>query len=237
LESVTVRAVLFDLDGTLLDIEIDTFIRKYFEALGPVVAGFTGRDARTALDAVTAGTEAMFHPHPDSTNAQAFTAEFERHTGVTMTPEHWEALDRFYREVFPTLRGSIGPAKGARRTVEAARDAGCAIAVATNPIFPLAAIEERIRWAGLGDIEFAWVTSYETSSATKPHGAYYREVAERLGVDPSECLMVGDDPMLDMPAADTGMQTYYCGRGKIHAATYCGTIGELAGLLPRLCAR
>lgn len=231
------RAALFDLDGTLLDIDIDAFIRSYFTALGPVAAEVTAGDAPAALEAVRAGTEAMFHPHSPTTNADAFAAEFESRTGITLTEEHWERFDRFYTDVFPTLRGEIGPAVGAREAVEAARASGCLVAVATNPIFPLAAIRERIRWAGLADFEFDLVTSYETSTATKPHAVYYREVAQRLGVAPHECLMVGDDVMLDLPASDVGMRTFYCGKAHNTSADYSGTLIELAELLPRLCAR
>lgn len=229
------RAVLFDLDGTLLDIDIDAFIRTYFAALGPVAAEVTGGDADSALAAVRAGTEAMFHPHAPDTNADAFAAEFESRTGVTLTDEHWARFDRFYAEVFPTLQGEIGPASGGREAVEAARASGCAVAVATNPIFPLAAIRERIRWAGLSDIEFDMVTSYETSTATKPHAAYYRELAHRLGVEPRDCMMVGDDVMLDLPASDVGMRTFYCGKARGTSADYSGTLADLAELIPRLC--
>ena len=63
-----IRAVLFDLDGTLLDIDLDSFLGDYFGALGPVLAKITGLPARSALGALRHATNAMFEPHPGRTN-------------------------------------------------------------------------------------------------------------------------------------------------------------------------
>jgi len=230
-------AVLFDLDGTLLDIDLDAFFREYFSALGPVIAEAldTGMDQRAGLDAVLQGTEAMSVPHPGRTNQEVFNERFREFTGADLDlAEYALPFERFYAEVFPTLRGAMGPRAGARRAVLAARDLGLPIVIATNPIFPRAAIEERIRWAGLEDVPFSLVTTYEVMHATKPLAGYYLEVAEKIGVDANRCLMVGDDRMLDMPASDVGMRTFYVGRPPVPSATWHGALEDLAELLPRL---
>jgi HAD superfamily hydrolase (TIGR01549 family) len=139
--------------------------------------------------------------------------------------------------VFPGLRGEFGPMPGARRALETSLGLGLKVAIATNPIFPRSAVDERLRWAQVADIEVDVVTSYENMHATKPHAAYFAEVAELLGVEPSECLMVGDDRQLDMSAADLGMRTFYAGRGSRILADWCGTLNDLAELLPRLAAQ
>lgn len=229
------RAVLFDLDGTLLDIDINAFLGTYFEALGPVVVDVIGGDIDAGLAAVMTATQAMFVRHPNQTNAERFAEAFAETTGVELGPEDWARFDTFYADVFPQLKGDIGPHDGARAAVEAARASGCQVAVATNPIFPLAAIRERIAWAGLSDIDFDLVTSYETSHATKPHRAYYLEVAEKLGVPPTDCLMIGDDVGLDMPASDVGMRTFYVGHGVATSSDFAGSLLDLPELLPRLC--
>ena len=229
--------VLFDLDGTLLDINLDSFFREYFAALGPLVAEALGNatDVRTALNAVLQGTEAMSVPHAGVTNRGAFNERFHELTGADLDlAEYAASFERFYEEVFPSLRGAMTPCPGAREAVQRALDLGLKVAIATNPIFPLSAIRERMRWADVADLPVHVVTSYENMHSTKPYPAYFLETASLLGIPPTEALMVGDDRVLDMSAADVGMRTYYVGHGDARAVDFRGTLSEFADLLPRL---
>jgi FMN phosphatase YigB (HAD superfamily) len=229
-------AVLFDLDGTLLDIDLDSFLREYFAALGPVVAEVLGRaNPRDGLSAVIAGTEAMSLPHPGRTNREAFNERFRAMTQADLDLEQFALpFERFYREVFPGLRRDFAPMPGARRAVESCLELGLKVAIATNPIFPRSAVDERLRWADLGDLEVHTVTTYENMHATKPHAAYFAETAMMLGVSPSSCVMVGDDRALDMPAADLGMRTFYVGGDSGAPADWRGSLDDFADLVPRL---
>jgi FMN phosphatase YigB (HAD superfamily) len=232
-----IDAVLFDLDGTLLDIDIEGFLRRYFSVLGPAMAPLLGDEAdpRVALTAVISGTEAMQSDHPGRTNMDVFVERFYAETGVDLlsgTPA--ETIASFYANVFPTLGDSLGPRPGALESLEAARAAGLKVAVATNPIFPLVAIKERMRWVGVDVADVDTVTSYETSTACKPFSAYFIETAERLGVEPDRCLMVGDDSTLDMPAAHTGMKTFYVGDAPLPDSDWSGSMLDVARLLSDL---
>jgi FMN phosphatase YigB (HAD superfamily) len=229
-------AVLFDLDGTLLDIDLNLFLREYFAALGPVVAEVVSNiTAEQGLAAVVAGTDAMSLPHPGLTNRDAFNRRFHAMTGTNLDLEEFTLpFERFYREVFPGLRQNFTPMPGARRALETSLELGLRVAIATNPIFPRSAIDERMRWAGIEDVGVEVVTSYENMHATKPHGAYFSEVAALLGVNTSACLMVGDDRFLDMPASDIGMRTFYVGSDDGVPADWSGTLEDLAALLPRI---
>ena len=230
------NAVLFDLDGTLLDIDLDAFLREYFVALGPVVAEVIGGgDPQSALAAVIAGTNAMSAPHPGLTNREAFNSRFHEMTQTDLDLEEYALpFERFYREVFPGLKGSFAPVAGASRAIETCLDLGLKVAIATNPIFPRSAVDERMRWAGIDHLAVDVVTSYENMHATKPHSAYFTETAALLGVSPSECVMVGDDSTLDMPAADLGMRTYYVGAEADVTADWRGSLVKFADMLPML---
>jgi len=231
--------VLFDLDGTLLDIDIDGFLNDYFSALGPVVADVLGDgiDPAVGLRAVIDSTSAMVAPHPGRTNQAVFNERFHDITKVNLDLEEYALpFERFYSEVFPTLRKTIGPRDGARDVVQIALDLGLHVAVATNPIFPLSAIRERMRWADVHDLPVHAVTSYETMHATKPLPAYFSETASLIGAATHACLMVGDDRVLDMGAADIGMKTFYVGKDPIPASDFSGDLRDLAQLLPRLVA-
>jgi FMN phosphatase YigB (HAD superfamily) len=227
------RGILFDLDGTLLDIHLSAFLGRYFTGLARAAGdSFPGIDL---VAEVSASTEAMMRPHPGMTNREAFNADFLSRNGIDLD-EHRQVFERFYAEDFPALAGGARPARGSRRAVEAALGLGMRVAVATNPIFPMAAVRHRLAWAGLDDLHFPLVTAYEQMHATKPLPAYFRETAELLGVAPADCLMVGDDPVLDLAAADVGMRTFYVGRHADAPADYRGDLDALAALLPRLAA-
>ena len=205
------NAVLFDLDGTLLDIDLELFLGRYFKALSRVAADLAG--GADIMPAIHGATRAMMEEHPGRTNEQVFAESFERLTGLVLS-EVWPVFDTFYREEFPAFGDGMTGLPGARDAVETALGLGMKVAVATNPIFPEVAIRHRMAWAGVGDLPVHLVTTYERMHACKPHAAYYRETAEMLGVSPTDCMMVGDDRVLDMSAADVGMRTYLRGRSR-----------------------
>ena len=80
--------------------------------------------------------------------------------------------------------------------------------LATNPIFPAAATESRIEWAGLDKNDFLLYTTYENSHYCKPNPKYYEEILERLHMNAEECLMVGNDVNEDMVAETLGMKVF-----------------------------
>jgi FMN phosphatase YigB (HAD superfamily) len=230
-----VQGILFDLDGTLLDIDLASFLDRYFSALARAMAPLTdGQETlQAAMKALNVATYAMMLPHPGRTNQDVFTEEFRALTGIDIEVNA-SVFARFYAEEFPLLGDGYGPAPGARDAVEAALSLGLRVAVATNPIFPLAAVEHRIAWAGLSDLPVHAVTTYETMHACKPLPSYFTETAERIGAAPERCLMVGDDHELDLPAAATGMKTYYVGPESEVDADFIGDLHGLVEALPRL---
>jgi FMN phosphatase YigB (HAD superfamily) len=229
-----VKAVLFDLDGTLLDIDLSAFLDRYFAALSETVASLVPPDrVASAMQAISQSTEAMMRPHPGLTNKDVFHREFLELASIDLDTQ-WSPFQSFYDQRFPSLGNGYGPCEGAHEALAAAEECGLQVAIATNPIFPLAAVEHRLSWAGIDARRAHVVTTYETMHSCKPHPDYFRETAAMLGTATHECLMVGDDPVLDMAAADVGMQTYFVGAGPAHA-TYTGDLAGVASLLRRVC--
>lgn len=210
-----IRTLLFDLDDTLLGNNMDTFLPRYFALLGEYARPLFA-DSRRFLAELLAGTQAMIRNTDRSrTNRDVFWQVFAERTGLD--PASTEAFfDRFYEEAFPALQSATQPRPVAARIVAAALDAGYQVAVATNPLFPVRAIEHRLAWAGLpvDTYDFTFVTSYENMHATKPHPAYYAELLCTLGAEAAETLMVGDDWKNDVePAASLGIHAYWVAPG------------------------
>ena len=206
-----VETVFFDLDDTLLGNDMERFLPRYFSLLGeyarPIFA-----DSRQLLQELLHGTQAMIaDTDPAKTNRQKFWRTFTQRTGLDQE-EAEPFFDRFYEEEFPRLKAVTERRPAAQELVRACLDRGLQVAIATNPLFPLRAIEHRLAWAGLpaSEFDFALVTSYENMHAAKPHEAYYREILTRVGANPASTLMVGDDWENDMaPAAAVGLRVYW----------------------------
>lgn len=229
------RAVLFDLDGTLLDLDLDAFLLRYFAALeraAAPLAQYVGSSG-SFMAAMGEATRAMMKRHPGRTNQAVFYDEMLRRTGMDLA-DHWPVFEAFYRDVFPQLADTAGPAPGAQQAVATARALGLRIAIATNPIFPRVAVEQRLAWAGVSDADVDVVTTYEQMESCKPYPEYFLQTAALLGVAAQECMMVGDDPVLDLPARAVGMRTYYVGSRSDAIADHRGDLHRLADLLPDL---
>jgi FMN phosphatase YigB (HAD superfamily) len=224
------RGVLFDLDGTLLDVQVSEFLMRYFRALDEAVSPhYPGVDL---VSAVLASTDVMQRPHPGSTNREVFFRDFRERTGLDLEQE-WPVFDAFYRDVFPSLGSDYRPVPGAREAILAARASGWRVAIATQPIFPLMAIQHRLQWAGLGDLEFDAITTYEVMEACKPEMAYFAQVCDMIGCAPGDCVMVGDDAGADMPASKIGIRTFFVGSGPA-TADLRGTLTQLPALFAYL---
>ena len=202
------RAVLFDLDDTLLrsDME-DEFLHRYFALLQEYARPLA--TPQQLMDALMGATGAMqSNRDPNRTNEQAFAAVFAPRLGRPW-PELRAFFGLFYEEQFPKLCVLCEPHPDARDIVQGCLDVGYQVAIATNPLFPGRAIEHRMEWAGIRDMPFDLVTAYENMHSCKPNPAYYLEIAAQLGVSPAECLMVGNDMHHDIaPAQTAGMYTF-----------------------------
>lgn len=230
-------AVLFDLDGTLLDSDMDVFMPHYFRALAAKLAPIAA--PQRLIDALLASTRTMMQRTDRAvTNEQAFWVDFERLLGVAR-PVLTPLLDEFYRQDFPRLQRYTAPKPDARPLVSAAFAAGLTVVIATQPLFPLAAIRHRLAWANVQDFPFALVTSYENMHSVKPDPAYYAEICRRIGHAPAACLMVGNDPDADIrPAATAGLHTFWLAdQGQLPIADlpagHTGTLGDALRLLQR----
>ena len=201
-----ITTVLFDLDGTLLPMDYDLFLKAYFSRLAKAMAPL-GYEPDSLIQAVWKGTHAMVKNTGEKTNEEAFWDAFAAIYGEECRA-HIPQFDAFYRTEFQKIKEVCGFTPAAADTVQFCKSAGLTVALATNPIFPMVATESRVQWTGMDVSDFVLVTTYENSHFCKPNPDYYREVCRRIGKTPEECLMVGNDVGDDMPAADIGMKVF-----------------------------
>ncbi|MBH0331436.1 haloacid dehalogenase [Brevibacillus brevis] len=203
---MTVNTILFDLDGTLLEMQTEPFVKSYLVEVGRHVGD--KYDTEKLLALVWAATKAMImNQEPDKTNEQVFIEHFTEHSEWDRE-EIWPLFDSFYREVFPTLSHLTYASPWAKQIIAAAKEQGFRVAVATNPVFPRDAIHHRLAWIGMSPDDFELVTVYEESHFTKPNPGYYNEICQKLGVEPADCVMVGNHMQEDMVASKLGMKTF-----------------------------
>jgi len=234
---MNLQAVLFDLDGTLLEYDMmRDFVPHYFELLTASLVHLV--PPQTLLAGLEKGTDAITANDGSRTNETAFAETFFPAVGVpraTLEP----AIMDFYAREFPLLRQYTQHKPEARRVVQTAFDLGHDVVIATNPYFPAIATQHRMDWAGVLGFPYRKITTYENSHFVKPDPRYFQEILEELECAPEQALVVGDETM-DMVAAHLGCKTFLV----LSAATkpeeiepeptYQGTLRDVEALLKDL---
>ena len=204
--ALSLKTILFDLDGTLLPMDQDLFLKSYFKRLVQKLA-LHGYHPEKTVQAIMHCTSAMIKNDGSRTNEQAFWQGFGKMMGESCIKDE-PLFDAFYRSEFQQVAADCGFTPKAAACIAALREKGLRLVLATNPFFPAVATESRIRWAGLDKSDFELVTTYENSRFCKPNPEYYRQIMRELDLKPEECLMVGNDVDEDMIAREVGMQVF-----------------------------
>lgn len=197
------KTILFDLDGTLLPMDLKEFERAYFKGLCGAIGEIPPQEL---MKAVWNGVRSMAVNDGTRTNREAFAESFVR-DGYDFYGNEERYLE-YYRTDFQKCAGVCPITDVSKTIVHTLQGKGYQVAVATNPIFPQIATWSRLRWLGLTPEEFPLVTTFENSHFAKPNPKYYLEVCEKLGVSPKDCVMIGNDVEEDGCAASLGMEVF-----------------------------
>lgn len=203
---MAIRYVLFDLDGTLLPMDQELFVKAYVKGLAAKMAPY-GFDPKQIGDALWVGTGAMMKTDGSLRNDELFWKVFQGIVGP-FSEAHFAAVDDFYQNEFQDVRHVCGFSPCAAEVIAKVKEKGLIPVLATNPLFPRMATESRIRWAGLVPEDFAYITVYDNSHYCKPNVAYYEEILRTIGAEPHECVMVGNDAKEDTAVEALGMQVF-----------------------------
>lgn len=200
-----ITTVMFDLDGTLLPLEQEDFVKVYFSELCKKLAPL-GYDPKQTVDAIWAGTKAMMKNDGSRPNTDVFWEVFR--SLCAGLPDAKELCDEFYTNEFNKAKCILKYETDRRPLIEKLKAAGLRLVVATNPLFPPDGMYTRMAWVGLKPEDFELVTDYDNSSFCKPNPAYFKEICDKLEVEPSECVMIGNNAVEDTAAAKLGIDVF-----------------------------
>ncbi len=189
------RAVLFDLDGTILDrlSSLRVYLYYGFERLPDVfdpIPFVEYMDRLIELDA---------HGHGDK--HQVFR-RLESEFG--MAPGTWQRLLDDYEAHFPHV---CVPFPKAHQTLSTLRNSGFKLGLVTNG--PITSQQPKIDGLGIAGY-FGTVLISGVEGVSKPDPEIFRRAVSRLGVRAEETVMVGDNPVADIGGAKSfGMKAIW----------------------------
>ena len=198
---------LFDLDGTLLPMDMKYFVELYVAAFCKCMAPVTKIESKPLMDSIWASVAQMARNDGDCLNETVFWRTMNSRCKRDMRVFS-DNFDSFYRGEFSVCRAATKVQPLSRITVDFIKQHGGNIIVATNPVFPKSATYTRINWAGLNPNDFSYITTYDNSSACKPNLNYFEEICSVCGIHPEESLMIGNDVDEDMISSRLGFDTF-----------------------------
>ncbi len=199
------KNILFDLDGTLLPMDVEEFTQKYFGYIVQTMNN-NNRDGKTILKAIGYGVDTIIKNDGTLKNDVLFWNAFEKVCGISREEIEPE-FTVFYENVFDKINGGI-QSPNMIQAVSILKEKGYKLYLTTNPLFPRIATEKRAKWAGLNIENFELITTFENSSYCKPNINYYKEVLESQNLDVNECMMVGNDVKEDGVVETLGIPVY-----------------------------
>jgi len=200
------KAVFFDLDGTLLPMVQKEFVKHYFSAMAKVFAPL-GYDPEKFQRTIWGGIDAESKNDGSRTNLEVFWDYFASVFGEKSRKDA-KVFDDYYKTEFQKVKDVCGYSPLSKEIVSMLKQRGCKVVLATNPIFPEVATISRIKWAGLDPKDFDAITYMENSGLTKPNPEYFKHLLNKIDVPPENCIMVGNDVDEDMVASELGMKVF-----------------------------
>lgn len=210
------KAVLFDLDGTLLPLDEEEFIKIYFGLLCKRFVPL-GYDKDELVAGIWQGTKLMMQNDGSKTNEQVFWDYFYAKFGEDKKA-HFHLFDDFYNTDFLMAKSCCKDNPHAREIMDFLKSNEVLAVLASRPVFPHNGMVNRAGFVGLKEEDFAFITDYSVCSYSKPNPKYYQEILDKLGLKADEVLMFGNNEEEDGCAQDIGIKTYMVGdyliRGK-----------------------
>ena len=152
------NTILFDLDGTLLPMNMALFEKIYFEELAKDFADIMS--PKELAKNIWTSTKIMVENTEYKTNEEIFMADFTARMNMEL-PILQKRFDDFYDTNFLKIRESVDDIQSIKESVKLLKSKGYTVALATNPLFPEKAIHHRIQWSGFKPEDFSYISTFE----------------------------------------------------------------------------
>ena len=210
-----VKAIFFDLDGTLLPLNEEEFVKHYLGLLSNKMESY-GFDKKELIDVIWAGVKAMYLNDGSRSNEDAFFEVFSKKYGSD-SEKYKEVFDEFYKNEFLMTKSACDKNPYAREIIDFCNKNFEYTILSTNPIFPRTATQSRMSFVGLNEDDFDYVTYYENSRFTKPNPKYFIDILNKYNLKPEEVILFGNNVKEDyICASSVGIKTILVGDYIIH---------------------
>jgi HAD superfamily hydrolase (TIGR01549 family) len=199
------KAILFDLDNTLILFNESEFYDRYFKCITDMFSDVMPADQ--FQETLKTATISLLQNQGDISNAQYFMNVFAAdipHQREAL----WQRFLHFYKTEFNRLERIVSQPESLHEVFDYLVKTNIKLVLASNPIFPMDVQRQRLGWAGLAHVPFYFITHIENMSFCKPRFEYYQQICRQIDEAPEACMMVGNDPINDMVAARAGLITY-----------------------------
>jgi FMN phosphatase YigB (HAD superfamily) len=199
------KAIIFDLDGTLLPMDTNQFMKLYAQAVTEAFYDF--KEAKEIFPQIMASLEVTIKSTEKRKNFDTFFEDFDLKMPHNKE-EYILRFNEFYESGFEKVKEATSVSDEIVEAVSILKEKGYKMIIATNPIFPMAANLHRIKWAGLDVNDFIHVTSFENNHFCKPNPKFYEEVLFENKLLAEDVMMVGNDVQEDLCIKSLGAKTY-----------------------------
>lgn len=201
------KAIFFDLDGTLLPLDEEQFLKEYFRLISTKMINY-GFEPNELIKNIWQGTKLMYANDGSKSNEEVFWNYFKKVYGEEIIDKKIE-FDKFYTKEFKETINCTKPNPLAKDIVNFVNSNDLLCILSTNPIFPSVGTITRMSYIDLLESDFDFVTFYENFNFTKPNPMYFKKLLEKYSLKPEEVILIGNNELEDAWCANqVGIKAY-----------------------------
>ena len=205
-----IKAVIFDLDGTLVPLKDDEFVKMYFSLLCKKLVPL-GYDKDILVKTMLTGNKMMKLNDGRASNDVVFWNEFAKVFGDEKRADERYFHD-FYLNEFNNIKSILGEKLDSKKVIDFCKSKGLKTIIATSPVLPIEAMVARIGFVDLKEDDFDYISHYSNSNYAKPNPKFIEEVLEKNNLKPEEVLYFGNSEKEDgQPAKMLGIKVFIVG--------------------------